>query len=107
MPLEVLSVSCMVVLSVPALEVGTVTFDIVKHVLMPAQELGGVSLEEFDGPGYLGATIEDGVLAEKFARVVERLQLGKSLIVANPQFCHICYLLRGRRFIKHFVELLH
>ncbi len=106
-PFEVLSVGETAFLPVGTLEIRTVTFDVVEHVLVPVQKLGGISLEQVGEPGYLGAAGEDGMPAEEPACVVERPQLGKSLIVANPQLCHICYLLRGRDLIKHFVELLH
>ena len=47
MPTEILFILLSTVLTVVALEVGTVTFDIVEHVLVLAEELGGVGFEQF------------------------------------------------------------
>ena len=106
-PLEIPSVLLPSVLTVAALEVGTVALDVVEHILMAAQKLGGIGLEESDEPGYLGASVENGVAAEKLSRVVERLQLGECLKIADAQFCHFGYGLCGGLCLQLFVELLH
>ena len=53
MPLEVVFILLAMLLAVGALEVGTVTFDIVEHVLVSAEEFGGVGFEQFHELGYL------------------------------------------------------
>lgn len=107
MSLEILTILLPVVLTVSAFEIGTVTLDIVEHILMAAQKLGRVGFEESDEPCYLGASVENGVLAEKLPRVVERLQLGECLKIADAQFCHFGYSLCGGLCLQQFVELLH
>ena len=71
MSIEILTILLPSILSVAALEIGTITLDVVKHILMPAQKLGRVGFEESDEPGYLGASVENRVLAEKLPPVVE------------------------------------
>ena len=107
MPLEVLLILLAMLLAVGALEVGTVTFDIVEHVLVSAEELGGVGFEQFHELCNLRATEEYRVFTEELARVVERLQLGESLEVADAQLGHVGHGLRGRLCLQQFVELLH
>ena len=46
-------------------------------------------------------------MAEELARIVERLQLGESLEVADAQLSHVGHGLRGRLCLQLFVELLH
>lgn len=53
MPFEVVFILLSTVLTVVALEVGTVTLDIVEYVLVLAEELGGVGFEQFYEFGYL------------------------------------------------------
>lgn len=84
MPFEVLSVGGAFILSVAALEIGAITLDIVEDILMLTEELGRVLAEQLDELGNLGASEEYRVLTEKLARIIERLQLGESLIVSNP-----------------------
>ena len=45
MPFEVLEIISTAVLAVGAFYVGAVTLDVVKHVLVPAEELGRVGFE--------------------------------------------------------------
>ena len=52
-PPEILFVLLATLLAVVALEVGTVTLDIVEYVLVSAEELGGVGFEQFYELGYL------------------------------------------------------
>lgn len=47
MPTEILFVLLATLLAVVALEVGTVTLDIVEYVLVSAEEFGGVGFEQF------------------------------------------------------------
>ena len=84
MPFEVLSVGGAFILSVAALEIGAITLDIVEDILMLTEELGRVLAEQLDELGNLGASEEYRVLTEKLASIIERLQLGESLIVSNP-----------------------
>ena len=107
MSLEILTILLPVVFTLSTLEIGTVTFDIVKHILMLAQKLGRIGFKKADEPGYLRASVENGMLAEKLPRVVERLQLGECLKIADAQFCHFGYSLCGGLCLQQFVELLH
>ena len=84
MPFEVLSVGGALIFSIASLEIGAITLDIVEDILMLTEELGRVLAEQLDELGNLGASEEYRVLTEKLARIIERLQLGESLIVSNP-----------------------
>lgn len=84
MPFEVLSVGGALILSIASFEIGAITLDIVEHILMLTEELGRVGAEQLDELGNLGASEEYRVLTEKLARIIERLQLGKGLIVSYP-----------------------
>lgn len=83
-PFEVLTIGCAFILSIAAFEIGAITLNIVEDILMLTEKLGRVGAEQLDELGNLGASEEYGVLTEKLARIIERLQLGKSLIVSYP-----------------------
>ncbi len=106
-PLQILLVLWPACLTVGALEVGTVSLDVVEHVPVPAQKLGGISPEQVGEPGCLGASEEDGMAAEKTPRVVERPKLGECLKIADAQLGHIGHGLCGGLRLQQFVELLH
>ena len=53
MPFEIVLILLAMLLAVNALEVGAVTFDIVEHVFVSAEEFGGVGFEQFHELGYL------------------------------------------------------
>ena len=104
---EVPLISLSFLFTILALYERLITLDVVENILVLAQELCWVGTEQLDELGNLGASEEQWVLAEKLARVVERLQLGECLKITYAQFCHISYCLRITLFLQQFVELLH
>ena len=107
MSFEVFFVLLPSVSSVVALEIGLVAFNIVEHVLVLTEELGGIGFQQLNELGYFGATEEQGVLAEEFTCIVECLQLGECLKIANAQLGHVGYGLCSGLCLQQFVELLH
>ena len=92
---EVPLISLSFLFTILALNERLITLDVVENVLVLAEELCWVSAEQLDELGYLGASEEYRVFAEELTCIVERLQLGKCLKIADAQFCHFCYGLCG------------
>ena len=107
MPFEVFFILLSAVSAVVALEIGLVTLDIIEHVLVLTEEFGGIGFQQLDELCNLGAAEEQGVLAEEFTCIVECLQLGECLKIANAQLGHVGYGLCSGLCLQQFVELLH
>lgn len=71
MTCEVLSVFLMVSLSVGTFQICFVTFDVVKHILVPSQELRRGFMQQVQKLGKLTAPGKESMLIEKLAFVIK------------------------------------